>query len=197
MFARSQFIRLFISVFLLLIFSVSVAEAYPQAKKKSYRKAFKSVTRHDEVYQREDFYASMTWHASHLSSDFLAAQVEEVARIYDWSPSEKEKYASTQQTKFSNYTVFFVSFYAYDYKTSDLSDNDSIWSLKLEVGGQRYEPVKFEAVSRPTPLDIQLYPYINSWSRHYFVFYPKFTSDERGDLILKISGPHAQDSLSW
>lgn len=139
----------------------------------------------------------MTWHVTYLSPEFLAAQIEEVARIYDWSPSEKEKYAVAQQGKFSNYTVFFVSFYAYDYKTSDLSATDPIWSLKLEVGGQRYEPVKFESVRRPTPLDAQLYPYINPWSRHYFVFYPKFTGDERGSLTLKVNGPHAQDALSW
>lgn len=187
----------YISLLLLLVFFVATAHAYPQTKKKAYRKAFKNVTRYDEIYQREDFYASLTWYATHLSDEFLAAQIEEVARIYDWSPSEKEKYADEQRAKFSNYTVFFVSFYAYDYKTSDLSKKDSVWSLKLETGGQRYEPVKFEAVSRPTPLDIQLYPYINPWSRHYLVYYPKFSSAPKGDLMLRVSGPYAQGSLAW
>jgi hypothetical protein len=180
-----------------LLLTLISPQLFAHVAKKEYRKALKTWSRSDELYQRQDFYASMKWDVTYFSPDFFAAQVDEVARIYDSSPAENAKYGNDQHAKFGGFTIFFVSFYGYDYKNSDLAKKNSVWTLRMEVGGERYDPVKFESVNKPTPLDRQLYPYINTWARHYFVYFPKISVLNPGDLKLKINGPYSQGSLSW
>ena len=184
-----------ISVLLItFIFSFSATAKSPR---KIYKKAIKTWTHSDELYQRDDFYASMIWHVTYLSLKFLSAQTGEISAIYEYSESERARYVREQQNRFGGYDVFFVSFYGYDYKTADLGNKDSIWQLRLEAGSRRVAPVKFEELKKPTPLDIQLYPYINTWSHHYFVYFPKTSGLGTGELKLKINGPYSNGEFVW
>jgi hypothetical protein len=171
--------------------------AFAAAPKSAYKKVVKTWTHEDELYQRDDFYASMKWHVTYLSSEFQAGQNEFVAAVYDYSPAEKAKFVRERQNRFGGYTAFFVSFYGYDYKTADLAAKDSIWRLRLDAGGREVAPVKFEEIKKPTPFDAQLYPYINTWSRHYFVFFPRTSGLVPGEVKLKINGPNSRGELAW
>lgn len=168
-----------------------------QTTKRDYKKALKTWTRDDELFQRPDFYASMKWSVTYLSPSFVRAQNDELARIYNRLPSEKDAALRGAQSRYGGYEAFFVSFYGYDYKTADLAKKDSIWLLRLEVNGRRYEPVKIEPLSKPTPIDIDLYPYINTWARYYTVYFPKVSGIRSGDVTLHIHGPDAEGALSW
>lgn len=165
--------------------------------KKVYQKALKTWTRDDELYQRDDFYASMKWHATYLSSEFQAVQNEFVVDVYGYSPTERAKFVRERQNRFGGYVAFFVSFYGYDYKTADLAAKDSIWRLRLDAGGREVAPAKFEEIKKPTPFDMQIYPYINTWSRHYFVYFPKTSGLVSGEIKLKINGPNSRGELAW
>lgn len=186
-----------LSAFLIAVTAFAPAPAFSGSPKKSYKKALKAWTHEDELYQREDFYASMKWTVTYLSPEFMAAQADMVSDIYDHSPTEKARYVRQQRDRFGGYEAFFVSFYGYDYKTADLAKKDSIWRLRLEENGREVAPSKFEEIRKPTPFDIQLYPYINTWSRHYFVYFPKAAGLRPGETKLKINGPYSRGELAW
>lgn len=185
-------------VLCLTVFNIGTALAsvahYPHVRKSVYRKAFKKWTKSDELYQREDFYASMAWHVTYLSPGFLSTLVDEVARIYDYSPAETDKYRREVMQKFGDNSVFFVSFYGYDYKASDISKKDSVWKLRLETADSRDEPEKIELIKKPDPLLTQLYNYIRPWARHYYVYFPQVDAPT---VKLKVNGPHSQGELTW
>lgn len=182
--------------FLILLFSFTANTAFASTKSE-YKKSLKAWTQKQEVYQREDFYASMTWAATLLSPEFLSAQNDEIARIYRQTDDERSQTSAQRMNKFANATVFFVSFYGYDYKTANLAKKDSIWKLRLEVDGERFEPVRFESMSKPTPFDSQLFPYINPWSYHYYVYFPNVTRANSRQIKLTIDGPFSHGVLAW
>ena len=195
--AKTKLGFLFLILSLLTVPPAMASKQKTYSKKSEYHKVFKDWTQKQEVYQREDFYASMTWAATLLSPEFLTAQNNEIARIYRQTDAEKTKSSDERIAKFANATVFFVSFYGYDYRTSNLAKKDSIWKLRLEVDGKRYDPVKFESMSKPTPIDGQLFPYINPWSYHYYVYFPNVALNGARQIKLTIDGPFSHGSLAW
>lgn len=192
-------ISLVVLAMALLIFNAAPAfsDSSPHASRHDYKKALKRWTRADELYQREDFYASLSWHATYLSAEFVSAQANEIGRIYDHTSYDERRIEREMFDRFAGQTVFFVSFYGYDYKSGDLADKEPQWILRLEVDGQRYAPVKIEPVKKPTPLDKQLFPFINTWSRHYYVYFTGFASVKSEDVHLRINGPYSNGHLNW
>lgn len=165
----------------------------------SYKKELKKWTRHDEVYQREDLYASIHWTATLQSADFLRTKVEEIIRIYDYDPAKAREVRQAELEKFGRYVSFYVSFYGYQYQFSDLSQKRNGWKLTLDVDGRQYEPVRFEKLdTRLRPLYQKLYPYSTVWANHYYVYFPKPDDFDRASRVaLSVRGPLANSTLLW
>jgi len=164
--------------------------------KSAYKKELQRWTRQEEVFQGPDFYASINWAATYQSPSFLKAKIEKMSKMFEYSPQKKIEVATEEQNKYGDYYSFFVSFYSYQYKYSDIFDKKSAWEIYLEVDGKRYKPVKHENLSRVTPLYQKLYPYSNIWSRHYYVYFPK-TDSQDSPLKLIVTGPQGKSELNW
>lgn len=169
-----------------------------QAEKFNYKRELKKWTRSDEVYQRDDFYASLSWSATYQGPRFVRAKVRKMAEIYDDGAERTEHILNAELNKFSRQAGFYVSFYAYNGHYADLSQKRNGWRLTLWVNGRRYEPDKFEKFTKVRPLYQELYPYSNQWSRHYYVYFPLPVSDLEGAAFeLRIRGPTGESSLRW
>jgi len=167
-----------------------------------YKKQLQRFSRDDEIYQREDFHASLKWHATVLTDEFLQSWADENARIYDSDLSQKKSFLFDLRKKYQDYDVFFVSFYSYSFRESDLANPKSVWHLSLQTSqGQFLEPVRIEKLTKPTSYDQHIFPYIDIWSQCYFVFFPKGSFDAfiagSDDLTLKIAGPTGKGLLVW
>ena len=181
----------------LLVFLFVIPPSFAHTKKSSYHKAFKRWNRHQELYQREDFYASISWNVVLLSDSFLDSMADEVARIYNYGPEESDHYLRGQKEKYGGHPSFFVSFYAYDPTSSDLSVEKTVWKIRLLVDGKRFEPVRVDKISSPTPLDKVLFSFIRPWADHYYLHFPEVDLENAQDVSLTIHGPNAKGSLDW
>lgn len=166
------------------------------ARAPSYKKILKKYTRHNEVYQREDIYASISWHVTWQADEFLQAKVAKIAKIYRHDENEKESQRRSEQGKFGDFESFFVSFYSYDFKNADLSRSTENWQLTLSVDGEEFSPVRIEKVGTLSPLKQVLFPYSNLWARHYFVYFPKVASYGK-KIELRVDGPYGHSALTW
>lgn len=179
--------------FFLIILSLS---PFVHAKN-PYKKAIKKWTRDNEVYQREDFYASLKWFATLQSDDFIVAKAQEMAKIYEHDAGQTQIYLKKEMDQHHPYLSFFVSFYGYDYNNSDISNEKAGWKLHVEVNGERYEPTKIVRIDKLKPLHQRLYPYSNIWSRHFFVYFPKPAGADASQVKLLVNGPFGNDELIW
>ncbi len=162
----------------------------------SHNKNLKTWTRQDEVYQREDFHASLKWHATWLSGDFLIAWAHEQAKIYDLDPVAEANFLEDLQKQYSGVDAFFVSFYSYSFIESDLSNPKAVWKMSLETADENVLPAKIEKLSKPTSYHKRIFNYIDTWSSCYFVTFPKSQNRDQ-DLHLKINGPTGKGQLQW
>jgi len=165
--------------------------------KKSYKRVLKSWTRQKEVYGRDDFYACMKWFVTYQSNEFVNSKIDKVTGMYKYSDQKAGQFLQAEKEKYDGYYGFYISFYAYDYRYSDLSAKDSVWELQLEVDGKQMSPAKIKKISSLTPFYRSLYPYSNVWSRHYIVYFPKKTKISNPPLTLSINGPFGHSSLKW
>ena len=190
---RNVFVKAFLFFLLGCLFLQSFSVfAFTRSQ---YEKSLKKFTRENERYQRKDFHASLKWHATHLHSDYLKIEAEFLKRIYDLSDAEKNNHLSKQIQNSKNKTIFFVSFYSYEFENSDLSAEKSGWKLKLVSGGKSYSPLSIKKIPKSTPLLKKKFPYIDIWSRNYYIEFPKV--DAQNHLILKVNGPFGHDDLHW
>lgn len=197
---------------MILLFCGGVFFSAAASTKSDYRRAFKKHTRSDELYQNVGLYASISWYATVLSPEFARAQAGEAARIYHYTPKEQEDFYRAELSKSSGQLRLFLSFYAFDRKSSDITKKGNPWQLKLVKNGQEYQPVKIEKVDKPTQLEKWFFPYINIWSVHYYITFPValgdcITSDiscntsyiynNTSPLSLEVRGPFGHGTLVW
>lgn len=190
---RTYTIPLFIVTFFLLVTSI------PQNSyaKNHYKSTLKEWTREEEVYGRDDFYASMKWIATFQSAAYLKSKINKLTTIYGYSGQDLQELISKEQTPCLDNYCFYVSFYAYDRKNGDLASKDGDWKLSLDVNGRKIKPTKIEKVSKITAYHRALFPYSNIWSRHYLISFPKTTKQDSTPVTLSIRGPFGKSQLEW
>ncbi len=184
-------------VFLVCVFFLAVMLITPCFAKTSYKKIFKQVSRHEEVYGRDDFYASLNWYATYQDAAFLSAKVDKIARIYDYDSDRKSALWQAERKNLDKYHRFFVCLYTYEYKYGDLTSHDTVWELVLDVDGEKIKPEKIELIPKVDPLTQSLFPYSNIWSRHFEVLFPKKNHVAGVPLRLQINGPFGRSVLKW
>lgn len=186
----------FLSALLVLASGQAHAKSARHKEDKTYTKILKKWTQSDEVYQREDFYASLKWFATLQNAAMINARVDLLSHIYEYDFAKSEALRAQEHKKFDDVIAFYVSFYAYDYKTDDLARDKNDWKLFLEVDEQKVVPLRIEKVSRVSPVEQSLYPYSNAWAQHYYVYFPK-PKISYSSIRLSVFGPAGKSSLVW
>lgn len=166
------------------------------AGKKDYKKLLKHYTHAQETYQREDFYASLNWTASYLHPNLISEALTHMNEMYQFSSTQRVENKKKWHDKLDGYVVFYVNFYGYDYKHSDLSKDNGDWNIFLTSGAERFEPVKIEKITKPSPLEVTLFPYTNIWSRHYYIYFPQEAATGN-TMQLNVVGPQGTGKLVW
>lgn len=179
-------------VLILCLVSLNAPAASP-----SYKKVLKKWTHSDTVYRARDFHAEILWSATWLNDAMLDAQAAKYAKVYDVSDSEEEEFLNGLVQKRDDSLFFFVSFYNYDRHFDDLADPRASWDIRLQAGGREFRPERMEKVNRPTPLERLFYPYLNSWSRGYYVWFPAAAGHYSPPYTLSLRGPFAVSELVW
>ncbi len=178
------------------IFSVLVLlSSIAPAGASSYKKAVKTWSRSESTYRTSDLAATIVWEATYLSDEMLEAQAKEYIKIYHTPVAEQSAVLPQLRSKREGETLFFVSFYSNDRHFDDLLSQRAGWELRLEVNGQSIKPSHMEKTERATPLQQRMYPYLNSWSRGYYVWFP--INDVSFPFTLSLHGPTASSSLLW
>jgi hypothetical protein len=180
----------------IFVFLVILASASVEAR--SYNSILKKWTRHDDLYQRDDFYASLVWKATLLNDAVLQAQIEKIAKIYDHDNVKIAEAQAEQNKKFAGQVGFYVNMYTYNFKSADLNDPRNEWLVQMEVNGEKYRSEKIEKLGKLTPMYQKLYPYSDIWSRQYLVYFEKPQNfDEATQVRLSLNGPEAKGILAW
>ena len=184
----------------LQIFSFFILILLPSAAdsgSSSYKKILKKWTHSDTVYRSRDFHAEILWSATWLNDAVLNAQAGWYAKVYDVSDSEKENFLDELIKKRGDSVLFFISFYNYDRHFDDLTNPRAKWDVRFQAGGLDFRPLRMEKVNRATPLERLFYPYLNSWSRGYYVWFPVEAVNYSSPHALSIHGPFASSELVW
>ena len=165
-------------------------------EKKQYEKTLWKWTRTSEVFQRDDFNASLKWYATPINEEIIAAQIRRVASVYQYDQPEYDNLSAKMTERFSHYTVYYVSFYSYEYRFEDLSKESNDWKIYLESNCNKTAPIKIEKINKVSQMDQMLFPYSNLWSHHYYIYFPK-QSESTCPVKLSVFGPGGKDTLTW
>lgn len=132
-----------------------------------------------------------------LNDRILNAQALKYGELYDLSDSEQEDFLNELTRKQDGAVFFFVAFYNYDRHFDDLANPRAKWDLRLQAGGRDFAPLRLEKVNRPNPLERLFYPYLDSWSRGYYVWFPAEAANDEAPYTLSVHGPFAASKLVW
>lgn len=158
----------------------------------SYKSTLRKWTRSDRVYKSEDLNATLLWTATLLSPEMVAAQKGEFARVYDTQDISSMPLRSDEDG-----ILFYISFYSEDSRHDDLSQKGNAWQLRLKAGDEDFAPIRVEKVDKPAPLDRLFYPYMEIWSRGYYVWFPREARHQSKPWTLSVHGPFSHSKLIW
>jgi hypothetical protein len=164
--------KLVISIFL-VFFLTSCATRFhnpniPLSDESLYFEAIEKQTRKKQVY--DGFHATLEFSATLLNSTVTKYQVDQLARIYQWT---SEKYADEKaksESQLSKQTEVFLSFYVPDKKNDDLHKTKTLWKVFLDSNGRRFEG-KVEKIKTQLAEVSAIYPHYNRWSTPYRVIF--------------------------
>ena len=160
-----------------------------------YYSAVKDATERKQIY--DGFYAAFEFYATLMNTKVSRLQVDQFARIYQWSELQYSSEKSKRETDLSNLTSIFFSFYTPDRKLDDLNKSKTLWKIFLDVGGKRYEGKAEKLKTLPAEL-VALYPHFNRWSTPYKITFSIPTSlTEAGEAKLTLTGPAGSTTVDF
>ncbi len=145
----------------------------------------------------DGFYATLEFSSTFLTTAVSTAQLDHMARIYQWDIDQYNNKKAEMQTRLSKQTEFFVGFFVPERKNDDLHKRSTLWKIFLDAGGKRYEG-KAEKI-KTILADLQtLYPHHTRFHTPYrFVFNVPTSVIEAGEAKLTITGPVGSAFLSY
>lgn len=159
---------------------------------------FSTVEDYTETKKEYDgFYQTLELSGTLLNTKVSRAQVDQKARLYQWSPEQYANSKSEVEGSLSRETKVFVSLFVPERKHDDLGKPKSLWKIFLDVGGRRYEgkAEKMKAVLA----DVQsLYPHHTRFSTPYMVTFPVPASMvENAESKFTMTGPVSSTALEF
>lgn len=159
----------------------------------SYKRTLARWTAHAQAFSLDDLRAELIWHTALVTPELRAARVLREADLRGWSPDEVER-ALPLAWNWPG-TTFFIGLYGpKGFERLSLNE-ENYWHLELAApDGMVYEPVVIEEFPL-TPLERKLFPFLNQWTRAYFVrFAPTLSA---GPVELTLKGLNARSTLRW
>ena len=178
-------------IFFLIPFLLGPADL---AAGRGYKSVLKKWSRHDKVYTFDNLEMKLAWEATYFSDDFQKVYWEKIARWKGWLGEEGEKKIREEQKQFASHDLFFVAVYAGSSAEPGFGDVGQ-WRIALETGGKRVESARWER-AKITPLEKRLFPYLNKWSKGYWVYFPKVIRENQ-PFSLKMLGMPIQSELAF
>lgn len=180
----------FLAAFAMVLLSFATAIAA------DYRSVLKKWTRHDSVFVLDNLEARMIWNATYLSPEYRQARLSRLAELYERSQEERRLREGEDGEEQKKFDVFFVGLYTGSSQWSDVGRNEGLWKAVLETGGgELVESLRFERIPI-TPVERNLYPYLDKWSQAYLLTFPK-TLREGRPFRLRMTGIPARSELVW
>ncbi len=160
-----------------------------------YVQALEDYSAKKQVY--DGLYATIEFSATLLNSKVSRLQLDQYARIYQWSEDYYKTRQSEVETAMSKQTDIHLGFFVPERKHDDLHKAKTLWRIFLDVGGKRYEG-KAEKI-KTISADIQsLYPYHSRFYTPYRLTFPVPTSvAESADAKLTLTGPVGSTSVEF
>jgi hypothetical protein len=145
----------------------------------------------------DGFLQTMEISATLLNTPVSKAQLDQKARIYQWTP---EKYASEKaemESSLSKETKVFFGFFVPERKHDDLHKPKTLWKIFLDAGGKRYEG-KAERLKTIVAEVKSLYPKHNRFYSPYMVIFPvPISLVEFANSKVTITGPVGSTSMDF
>ena len=128
--------------------------------------------------------------ATLMTTDTKRAQVDQSARIYQWTPDQYSNEKSKNENELSRNTELFVSFYTPERKHDDLAKGTTKWKIFLDAGGKRYEGKAVKLKSLLAEL-LVMYPSHSRWGTPYKITFPVSTSliENASQIKVTFTGP--------
>lgn len=180
-----------------IFFLVVLLLAAPHVQAASYKSTLKEWTRSAVKYRSQDLIAILQMKATLLNDTMLRAQAAKNAKTYDLIPEDREGVLTDLEQKRGDAVLFFISFYSSDRKYDDLANPRCGWDLRLENKEGIFHPERIEKVNKLSPLEIMYYPYLNPWSKGYFVWFPAEAASSSTPWVLSVHGTSAHADLTW
>lgn len=155
----------------------------------------------DQYTQRSQKYAglynTMDVTATLVNSAVARGQVDQKARLLQWSPAQYSSEMEKIKKDLKNETAVFVSFYTPDKKNDDLQKMTTQWRIYLEAEGRRWEP-KVIRIRQPVAETQGLYAYHTRFSTAYMMTFPVATTSVEGvNSKFIITGPLGISTLEY
>ena len=161
----------------------------------AFKSSLRTYTEHGRIYNFEHFEARLIWHATFFSDNFRRAFEKKHIELHHFGPMESAKFIAEQEYKQEDSWNFFIGMYTKREYKQFTNYDDSFW--KIELITENGDVVKAESIEN-VPLDpyvLEIYPYLNRWSRTYMVSFPKVDLGKKFQLVLK--GVAGTSVLKW
>lgn len=160
-----------------------------------YYSAVSNATRADKIYDglTQILDVSATLH----NSEVIRKQLDQNARIYQWSETDYQNKKAEADTDSSKQTQVFLSFFVPERKHDNLARQSSAWKIFLSGGGKRVEGRVEKIKMIPTEIML-LYPHHNRFQSAYRVTFPiPVSMVEGGESSFVMTGPVGSVKLTF
>ena len=165
------------------------------ATEREYFHAVQEYTAKQQIY--DGLYQTLEFNATLLNSKVSRLQVDESARIYQWTEDQYKNKKSETETSLSKQTNIFLGLFVPERKQDDLHKSSTLWKIFLDVNGKRYEG-KAEKMKTILADVVSLYPHHSRFYTPYKLTFPVPTSQiENAPSKLTLTGPVGSASVEF
>lgn len=167
----------------------------PLTDEDSYFSTLQKFTAKMQVYN--GFQAAVDYSATLLNHPVSQHQVDQNARIYQWTPTQYADEKAKSESVLAKRTEIFLSFFTPDKKNDDLNKAKTSWKIFLDAGGRRYEG-RAEKIKANNSEIAALYPSYNRWSTPYrLIFDTPVSQIENQQSKLTLTGPIGSTTVEF
>jgi hypothetical protein len=154
----------------------------------SYEQTVSKWTQGDSAY--DNLHASFRIKVTLLSRELVEKQLDLDKNLYKWTPEQFESEKQKALYDLQSQTTVLVSLYTQKDEDNTLDKSHTPWNMFLEINGKRYTANQVKRIYENRVVLINKYPYLDPWSRNYFVKFPLPTDDtSAGASSFNLTGP--------
>lgn len=145
----------------------------------------------------DGFLQTMEVSSTLLNTPVSKAQLDQKARIYQWTPEKYNSEKAEMESSLSKETKLFFGFFVPERKHDDLNKAKTLWKVFLDSNGRRYEG-KAERLKTIVAEVKSLYPKHNRFYSPYIITFPVPISQiEFSPAKVTITGPVGTTTLDF